>query len=84
MPYVMSDHGNIVAILWADHNPLHAPPLPNVSNKILWVTQTATTQLRIVARPLDASSPTVTLKYPSTAGNQTPSIVDLPSPGCWS
>jgi len=39
MPYVMSNRGDIVAILWADHNPLHAPPLPNVSNKILWVSR---------------------------------------------
>jgi hypothetical protein len=35
----MSDRGDIVAILWADHNPLHAPPLPNVRNKILWVSR---------------------------------------------
>jgi hypothetical protein len=39
LPYVMSDRGDIVAILWADHDPLHAPPLPNVSNKILWVSR---------------------------------------------
>jgi hypothetical protein len=33
----MGAHGNIVAILWARHDALHAPPLTNQPNKILWV-----------------------------------------------
>ena len=48
------------------------------SNKILWVTQTPTTDLTIVARPLGATNPTVTLEYPTTAGNQTPSSSTFP------
>ena len=82
--WVASAPSSAVAILFAVQLVATGARPDGSSNKILWVTQTATTQLRIVARPLDASSPTVTLKYPSTAGNQTPSIVDLPSPGCWS
>jgi hypothetical protein len=54
------------------------------SNKILWVTQSPTDQLTIVAHPLNATGPKVAIDYPTTGGNQTPSIVDLPSPGCWS
>jgi hypothetical protein len=54
-----------------------------INNKILWVTQTPTNQLAIVARPLNEDSPIVTLDNPTTGGNQTPSYVDLPSAGCW-
>ncbi len=39
MPYVMGDRGDIVAILWADHDPLHVPPLATINNKILWVSK---------------------------------------------
>ena len=38
MPQVMGEAGNIVAILWADPA-LHSPPLPDRSNKILWVSR---------------------------------------------
>jgi hypothetical protein len=79
----MSDRGDIIAILWTDHNPLHAPPLPNVSNKILWVSrvnQGAFTPLRIQAT-LDGANQTVTRQV---AGGPGPSIIDLPAAGCWS
>jgi hypothetical protein len=39
MPYVMGDRGDIVAILWADYDPLHTPPQANINNKILWVSK---------------------------------------------
>jgi hypothetical protein len=39
MPYVMGAQENIVAILWAEHDPLRAPPLADRSNKILWVSR---------------------------------------------
>jgi hypothetical protein len=81
MPYVMSDRGDIVAILWADHDPLHAPPLPNVSNKILWVSrvnQGTFTPLRIRAI-LDGTNQTVTRQVADGPG---PSIIDFPAAGC--
>ncbi len=83
MPYVMSDRGDIVAILWADHDPLHAPPLANINNKILWVSKMvpgSVTPLRIQAT-LDGTSQTVTRQV---AGGPGPSIIDLPAAGCWS
>jgi hypothetical protein len=79
----MGDRGDIVAILWADHDPLHVPPLANVSNKILWVSrvnQGAFTPLRIRAT-LDGTNQTVTRQV---AGGPGPSIIDLPAAGCWS
>ena len=83
MPYVVGDRGDIVAILWADHEPLHVPPLAHVSNKILWVSrvnQGAFTPLRIQAT-LDGANQTVTRQVPGGPG---PSIIDLPAAGCWS
>jgi hypothetical protein len=77
----MSDRGDIVAILWADHNPLHAPPLPKVSNKILWVS-------RVNQGHLPAPYPGPPDGKPDrdrqVAGGPGPSIIDLPAAGCWS
>ncbi len=36
MPHVLGATGDIVAILWATRDALHAPPLPDTANKILW------------------------------------------------
>jgi hypothetical protein len=83
MPYVMSDQRNIVAILWADHDPLHVPPLADRSNKILWVSRVALrlpAPLRIRAT-LNGTGQTVTREVADGPG---PSIIDLPAAGCWS
>ena len=82
MPYVLGAQGNIVAILWAPRDPLHAPPLPDRSNKILWVSRPglqAPAPLLIRAR-LSGTSRTVTREV---AGGPGPSIIDLPAAGCW-
>lgn len=82
MPYVMGARGNIVAILWADHDPLHAPPLTNRSNKILWVSRLDElgTPLWIRAK-LNGTGQTVTREV---TGGPGPSIINLPAAGCWS
>ena len=80
MPYVMGDSGDIVAILWAEHDPLQAPPAADRNNKILWVARVGWGDLNIRAT-LESSDQTVTR---SVAGGPAPSIIDLPSPGCWS
>jgi hypothetical protein len=79
MPYVMGDRGTIVAIIWADHDPLHAPPPAKVNNKILWVSRVVPgpfSPLRIRAT-LDATGQTVTRQVADGPG---PSITDPPSP----
>ena len=56
------------------------------ANKVLWLTQTpiASTQLTLRAQPADAATPVVNLTVPRAEGQQQfPSIVDLPTPGCW-
>jgi hypothetical protein len=81
-PHVMGKAGNIVAILWADHDALHSPPLPDRSNKILWVSRiplVAPNPLVITAT-LAGSTRTATVSVPGGPG---PSTIDLPEPGCW-
>ena len=81
MPYLMGAQGDIVAILWAD--PLHAPPLANRSNKILWVSRVderLASPLWIRAT-LNGTGRTVTREV---TGGPGPSIIDLPAAGCWS
>ena len=80
MPYVLGDRGDIVAILWSDHDPLSAPPRADRNNKILWVSRTFGAPLQIQAK-LTGSGQTATR---SVAGGPGPSIIDLPAPGCWS
>ena len=80
MPYVISDRGDIVAILWAEHDPLQVPPAADRNNKILWVARVGSGDLLIRAT-LMSSEETVTR---SVAGGPGPSIIELPSPGCWS
>jgi hypothetical protein len=80
MPHVMGEAGNIVAILWAD--PLHSPPLPDRSNKILWSSRVppAVPEALVITATLAGGTRTVTRSVPGGPG---PSIIDLPAPGCW-
>ena len=79
MPHVMGVAGNIVAILWATPNALHAPPLPDTVNKILWVSRVSSGPMTIRA-VLVGSSRTAIVDLPNGPG---PSYVDMPAPGCW-
>jgi len=80
MPYVVGDSGDIVAILWAEHDPLQVPAAAGRNNKILWVSRVGGGDLHIRAT-LESSGQTVTR---SVVGGPGPSIIDLPTPGCWS
>ena len=39
MPHVLGARGDIVAVLWARHDPLVTPTPPGRANKILWVSK---------------------------------------------
>lgn len=81
MPYVMGDRGDIVAILWAEQDPLVVPPAAGRNNKILWVARVGWgAPLQIQAR-LTGSDRSATR---TVDGGPGPSIIDLPAPGCWS
>jgi hypothetical protein len=79
----MGAQGSIVAILWADHDPLHAPPLANRANKVLWVSRLDVrpgAPLRIRAT-LNGTGRAAAVDLAQGPG---PSYVDLPAAGCWS
>jgi hypothetical protein len=82
MPHVVGDRGDITAILWADKDPLTAPPTAHRNNKILWVARVGGGDgpLEITAA-LEGTDRSVTRVVEPAPG---PSVVDLPAPGCWS
>jgi hypothetical protein len=80
MPHVMGAAGNIVAILWATPDALHAPPLPNRANKILWVSRLFSPGPMTIRATLAGSTRTATVNLPNGPG---PSYVNMPAPGCW-
>jgi len=82
MPYVLGDRGDIVAILWAVHDPLVVPPATDRNNKILWVSRVSSRggPLRIQATLAGHGTPVTRM----VEGGPGPSIIDLPAPGCWS
>ena len=75
VPYVMGEDDGIVGILFGQ--PLTSPPAEDRNNKVLWVVREDAGPLRIEARRAAGDEPVV---IESVTG---PSILDLPSPGCW-
>lgn len=83
MPYVLGDSGDIIAILWADHDPLKVPAAADRNNKVLWVSRASSSAgalLRIQATLTDTGQTETRI----VDGGPGPSIIDLPAPGCWS
>jgi hypothetical protein len=86
MPYVLGKDGRIAAIQFA--NPLVSPPSARYNNKILWVSRrpyvaAAGTDLQISAEKLVGNAPVGPLVRRTVTGGPGPSIIDLPSAGCW-
>jgi len=82
LPWALSDSGKSVAYLFARQLVAGNTREDGTSNKVLWVTK-GNGPARISARLLDANVPDVEIRGQVTNGNQTPTLVDLPSPGCW-
>jgi len=86
IPTAVSKNGLVSATIFA--NPLHAPARPSgAANKILWVVKLPREglPLTITATPLDHNGPAVTIIEPADSGPGEiyPSVVDVPTPGCW-
>ena len=84
MPYVLGAGGKIAAIIWGD--PLLSPPSMNYNNKILWVSRRPSipgSDLRISAQRLVGSTPIGQPVHRTVMGSPGPSIINLPSAGCW-
>jgi hypothetical protein len=77
-PHVTGASGKIVGVLFVD--PLRSPPRSGVGNKILWVAKDPGTGPLVIQARLDGSSQTATSTVDEGPG---PSILDLPTPGCW-
>jgi hypothetical protein len=84
---------NVPPTVYAIADPPHAaaflfdqPLISDRSNKILWVVGTPRTgPLTIIARPVDASEPTVhfSLEPNASPGEIYPSGIEVPFAGCW-
>jgi hypothetical protein len=84
--HVLGVRNDIVAILWARHDPLVSPALPDRNNKILWVSRVALSSdanLQIRARRMVGSEPVGPVQSREVVGGPGPSSVNMPSPGCW-
>lgn len=85
LPYAISRDANVVAVLFG--YPLRAGDREDGrTNKILWDMRDPRDghPLLVTARPL-SGGPAVNLTFPADAspGEIYPSIVDVPTPGCW-
>ncbi len=81
--YVLGGSGRIAALLFV---PLNSPPAADHNNKILWVSHVATHyghDLRIQAQRMMATRPLGAPVSRTVTGGPGPSIINLPSPGCW-
>lgn len=73
----MGTPGNALAFLFAIQLVAgRSPRLDGINNKILWVAKNAPSGFLVEGQPLGESRPVV-----SAAGD--PSIVDVPTGGCW-
>ena len=85
VPYFITSPAIAAGFLFA--YPLRAGSVSNPNNKILWVVGLPRdgNPLRVQGHPLAASSPTIDETFPanSSPGEIYPSIVDVPTAGCW-
>lgn len=86
IPHVLGDRQRIVAVLWSWPRALFAPPLRSRRNKILWVARSTPQvggDLRISAQRLAGTRPVGAPISRVVVGGPGPSIIDVPSAGCW-
>jgi hypothetical protein len=84
MPYVLGSRGDIVAVLWARHDPLVTPTPPGRANKILWVSKLSVgSSLEITARRLIGGASVGAVQRRTVLGGPGPSTIDMPTAGCW-
>jgi hypothetical protein len=85
VPYVMAHPALAGGFLFG--HPLRAGHPDNPANKIMWAVRTPRQAAPLVldAHPLGAPSPHVHYNQEanSSPGEIYPSIIDVPSPGCW-
>lgn len=80
MPFVTSASGHMLGIVFAD--PLVSPALPNLGNKILWVTDDPAPAGEALHIAGVVEGGTATMQA-TVDGGPGPSIIDVPTAGCW-
>jgi len=84
LPWALSAGGSVVAHLFARQLVAKGERPDGSANKVLWVARDVSGSLTVVGHPAASAEPQVTIAEQMTNGNQMPSIVDVPTPGCWS
>ena len=84
LPWAMGSPPDALAYLFATQLVAAGQRPDGTSNKVLWVTRDPSHDVMIEGRPLGRSRPVVRVRGQITYGNQLPSQVDVPTPGCWS
>ena len=82
-PWALGKPADAVAYLFAIQLVAGGNRPDHSNNKVLWVTQEPPGGLRIKSHPLGRSEPQVAIGGQVSNGNQVPTIVDVPTPGCW-
>jgi hypothetical protein len=86
IPWAVGRPPEVVGVVFATELVAKGERPDGSANKILWLTRApiSPSQLTLRAQSADAATPVVNLSVPRVAGyQQFPSIVDLPTPGCW-
>jgi hypothetical protein len=85
LPFAVDRSQTVAGFLWA--YPFRAGHPDNPANKVLFVVRLPRggSDLTITAHPAGAAAPVVTVVQPADSGPGEiyPSIVDVPTPGCW-
>lgn len=84
IPHVLGRSGRVVAILFG--YPLRSPTAPGRNNKILWVSRAypgRPAALWIKAQRMEGTTAIGAPAERVVQGGPGPSLVDMPSPGCW-
>jgi hypothetical protein len=85
LPFIVDNSNTVAGFIFG--YPLRAGHPENPANKILWVVRLPRggSDLRISAHPLGAATPMVTVVQAADSGPGEiyPSIVDVPTAGCW-
>lgn len=86
IPWAVGKPPVVVGVMFATELVAKGQRPDGSANKILWLTEApiSSPQLTLRAQPADAATPVVNLRLARAEGQQQfPSIVDLPTPGCW-
>ena len=86
MPHVLGAHDDIMAILWARHDPLVSPALPDRNNRVLWVSRVdlrTGSNLEVRAQRMAGAVPVGPVQTREVVGGPGPSGINMPSSGCW-